>query len=78
MIQGTELRYSDIEKAGLAIMVITRRLRHNFLAHKVIGRTHLSFKLILGKSNLSGRMVKWALDLSEYDVYFESIATIKA
>lgn len=70
MIQGTEQRYSKIEKTVLAIMVTARKLKNYFLAHKIIVKTHLHFRYILGKPDLLGRMTKWAVELSEYDIDF--------
>lgn len=78
MIQGLEARYSDTEKATLAVMVTARKLRHYFLSHKVVVRTNIPLKQILGKPDLSGRMVKWAIELSEYNVDFETRTAIKA
>lgn len=44
MLQGPEARYSDIEKAALAIMVTARKLRPYFLIHKVMVRTNEPLK----------------------------------
>lgn len=63
MMQGPEARYSDMEKADLAVMVIARKLRSYFFPHKVIVRTNTSLKIFFEKPDLSGRMVKWAIEL---------------
>ncbi|XP_057790458.1 uncharacterized protein LOC131007565 [Salvia miltiorrhiza] len=78
VIQGPELNYSEIEKAALAVMVIARKLRSYFLSHRVVVRTALPFKHVLGRPDLSGRMVKWAMELGEYDVDYEPRLAIKA
>lgn len=54
MIQGTEIRYADIEKMALAVMIIARKLHPYFLSHKVIMRTNIPLKQVLGKLDLSG------------------------
>ena len=59
-------------------MVTARRLRPYFLSHKVIVRTNYLLKQVIGRADLSGRMVKWAVELGEYDVDFEPRRTIKA
>lgn len=41
-------------------------------------RTNEPLKQVLGKPNLLGRMVKWVVELSEYDVDFETCTSIKA
>ena len=78
MLQGAELNYTEIERAALIVLTTARRLRPYFLAHKVIVRTSLPFRQTLGRPDLSGRMVKWAIELSEYDVDFEPRTAIKA
>ncbi|XP_057791111.1 uncharacterized protein LOC131008236 [Salvia miltiorrhiza] len=78
IIQGPELNYTEIEKAALAVMVTARKLRPYFLSHRVVVRTALPFRQVLGRPNLSGRMVKWAVELGEYDVEYEPRTAIKA
>ncbi|XP_057784883.1 uncharacterized protein LOC131002399 [Salvia miltiorrhiza] len=78
IIQGSELNYTEIEKAALAVMVTARKLRPYFLSHRVVVRTALPFKQVLGRPDLSGRMVKWAVELGEYDVEYEPRTAIKA
>ncbi|KAL0402071.1 UNVERIFIED_CONTAM: hypothetical protein Slati_4237000 [Sesamum latifolium] len=41
-------------------------------------RTNTSLKQVLGKPEASGRLVKWAIELSEYDISFLPRTTIKA
>ncbi|XP_057775272.1 uncharacterized protein LOC130994251 [Salvia miltiorrhiza] len=78
IIQGAEIRYTAAEKTAYAIMITARKLRPYFLSHKIIVRTALPFQQILGRPDLAGRMVKWAIELGEYDVTFEPCTTIKA
>ncbi|XP_057808484.1 uncharacterized protein LOC131022962 [Salvia miltiorrhiza] len=77
VIQGPELNYTEIEKAALAVMVTARKLRPYFLSHRVVVRTALPFRQVLGRPDLSGRMVKWAVELGEYDVEYEPRMAIK-
>ncbi|XP_057790905.1 uncharacterized protein LOC131007998 [Salvia miltiorrhiza] len=78
VIQGPELNYSEIEKDALAVMVTARKLRPYFLSHRVVVRTALPFRQVLGRPDLSGRMVKWAVELGEYDENYEPKMAIKA
>ncbi|XP_057791182.1 uncharacterized protein LOC131008312 [Salvia miltiorrhiza] len=59
-------------------MVTTRKLRPHFLSHRVVVRTALPFRQVLGRPDLAGRMVKWAVELGEYDVDYEPRIAIKA
>ncbi|KAL0445369.1 UNVERIFIED_CONTAM: hypothetical protein Slati_2259600 [Sesamum latifolium] len=63
---------------ALALVVIARRLRPYFLSHHIGVKTNTPLKQILGKPGTSGRLVKWAVELSEYDISYMPRTTIKA
>lgn len=77
LIQGVELRYSEIEKTCLALMMTVWRLRPYFLSHQVIVCANFPLKQVLSRPDMSGRMVKWEVDLREYDIDYELRSTIK-
>jgi hypothetical protein len=60
VLQGPELRYLQIEKIDLAIVIAARKMRHYFLAHSIIVRTDQPVKQLLGKPDMAGRMLKWS------------------
>ncbi|CAA0819825.1 Unknown protein, partial [Striga hermonthica] len=78
ILQGAERRYSDVEKAALTLISTARKLRPYFLVHKVMVRTNYPLKDTMGRPSASGRMVKWAVELGEYNVDFEVRKAIKA
>ncbi|MCI15269.1 maturase K, partial [Trifolium medium] len=77
-LQGPELRYQQIEKVALALVNAARRLRHYFLAHTIMVRTDQPIKSLLGRPDMAGRMLKWSLELSEFDIRYERRKTLKA
>ena len=77
-LQGPEVRYQQIEKVALALVNAARRLRHYFLAHTIIVRTDQPVKQLLGRPDMAGRMLKWSLELSEFDIQYESRKALKA
>lgn len=60
------------------MMTSARKLRLYFLSHLIKVRINLPFKQTLGRPDLSGRMVKWAVELGEYEIEFEPYMPIKA
>ncbi|KAL2235535.1 UNVERIFIED_CONTAM: Retrovirus-related Pol polyprotein from transposon opus [Sesamum indicum] len=71
MLQGVEHRYTVIEKFVLALVVTVRRLRPYFQSHKVVVLTNQSLKSILSRPEASGRLVKWTVELNEYDIEYQ-------
>jgi len=78
VLLGLETRYQKIEKVALALLTAARRLRQYFLAHTVIVRTDQPIIQILGRPDVAGRMMKWSLELSEFDIHYESRKALKA
>jgi len=76
-LQGPELRYQSLEKATLAMVFSARRLRHYFHSFTVVVTTNLSIQKILRKPDVGGKMVRWAVELSEFDIQYEPRGSIK-
>ncbi|KAK4407742.1 hypothetical protein Sango_0355200 [Sesamum angolense] len=62
----------------LALVITAKRLHPYFLSHPIRVKTNLLLKQTLGKSNTFGRFVRWAVDLSEYDIPYLPRTTINA
>jgi len=75
---GPETRYQKIEKVALALVTAARRLRQYFLAHRVVVRMDQPIRKILGRPDIARRMMKWSLELSEFDIHYESRKALKA
>ncbi|XP_052730552.1 uncharacterized protein LOC108324378 [Vigna angularis] len=72
-----ETRYQRVEKVALALLHASRRLRPYFQSHQVIVRTDFPISKILRKPDLAGRMVAWAVELSEFGLRYEPRGSVK-
>ncbi|XP_016186036.1 uncharacterized protein LOC107627728 [Arachis ipaensis] len=77
-MQPTERRYPQIEQLALTLVTTARRLRHYFQSHTIIVRTNQLLRQILTKPELAGRLTKWYVELSEFDIQFQSRSALKS
>ena len=71
-------RYIELEKRTLALVMAARKLHLYFQCHSITVLTTFPLKTILHKPELSGRLVKWAVELSEFDITFKPRIAIKS
>ena len=70
-------RYSKIELTALALRSTAQKLRPYFQAHPVIVLIDQPFRNILHKPDLTGRMLQWAIELSEFGIEFQPRLSMK-
>ncbi|RDX66334.1 Retrovirus-related Pol polyprotein from transposon 17.6, partial [Mucuna pruriens] len=78
LIQEKEGEQRPIEKAALALVMASRRLRPYFQNFSIIVQTDLPIWQMLRKPDLAGRMVTWSVQLSEFDISFKRRGHVKA
>uniref|UniRef100_A0A2N9IJZ2 Uncharacterized protein n=1 Tax=Fagus sylvatica TaxID=28930 RepID=A0A2N9IJZ2_FAGSY len=76
--QGAEERYSAMEKLALALIIATRKLRPYFQSHKIIVLTNDPLRKAMNKPDAAGRLIQWAVELSEFDIEYCPRQAIKA
>ncbi|XP_034208074.1 uncharacterized protein LOC117621615 [Prunus dulcis] len=76
-LQDAEVRYPDIEKLAFALVVSARRLRPYFQAHTIHVLTNQPLRQVLQKPETSGRLVKWAIELGEFDIHYKPRPAIR-
>ena len=76
-LRGAEERYPKMEKLILALVTTARRLQPYFQAHTIeIPTEHLT-RQILHKPETSGRLIKWAIELSEFNIRYKPRTAVK-
>ena len=61
----------------LTLVTAARKLHPYFQAHTIEVQTEYSMKQVLHKPETSGRLMKWALELSEFDIRYKPKTAIK-
>ncbi|XP_070008995.1 uncharacterized protein [Nicotiana sylvestris] len=73
-----ETRYPQLEKLALALIMASRKLRPYFQCHPIVVVTAYPLRNILHKHELSGRLAKWVIELSEYEITYQPRIAIKS
>ena len=76
-LRGAEERYPRMEKLILGLVTAARKLRPYFQAHTIEVPTEYPMKQVLHKPETSGRLMKWAIELSEFDIRYRPKTVIK-
>ena len=70
-LTDAETKYSHLEQAALALRTAAQKLRPYFQAHPVMVLIDLPLWGIIHKPDLSRRMARWAMELSEYGIQYK-------
>ena len=73
-----ETRYTQLEKLALAFITAAHNLKLYSQWHSIIVLTNYPLKSILYKHELSGRLTKWVIELSEHDLTFQPYTVLKS
>ena len=66
-----------MEKLILALVTTARKFRPYFQAHTIKVPTEHPMRQILHKPEVLGRLIKWAIELSEFDIRYKLRTAIK-
>ncbi|XP_074346254.1 uncharacterized protein LOC141685028 [Apium graveolens] len=78
VLKDTETRYPNLEKFALALVHSSRKLRQYFQGREIRIITNQPLRKIIHKPDASGRLVNWAIELSQFNIKFIPRTTIKA
>ncbi|XP_074323167.1 uncharacterized protein LOC141660104 [Apium graveolens] len=76
-LHDAETRYTSMEKLVYALILASRKLRPYFQAHRIEVRTTYPLRKVLHKPKSSGRMLKWAMELGQFDLEYMPRIAIK-
>ena len=75
--QGAEPKYLRIEKIAFALIVTSRKLRPYFHANPILVMTDKPIRKSMNKPEVAGRMIQWAIELSQFDIEYHPKTTMK-
>ncbi|KAG7599448.1 Ribonuclease H domain [Arabidopsis suecica] len=73
-----ETRYPQTEKLALAVVMSARKLRPYFQSHSIVVIAPILLRAILHSPSQSGRLAKWAVELSEYAIEYRNKTCAKS
>ena len=76
-LSEVETQYTRLEQVAMALHVAAKKLRPYFQAHPIVMLTNLPLRNIMNKSGLSGRMARWAIELSEFVIHYRPHLALK-
>ena len=76
-LRGAEERYPRMEKLILELVIAAQKLHPYFQAHTIEVPTEYPMKQVLHKPETLGRLMRWALELSEFDIKYKPKIAIK-
>ena len=76
-LRGAKERYPNMEKLILALVTTTIRLQPYFQAHTIEVPTEHPMRQIFHKPEALGRLIKWAIELNEFDIKYKTRKAVK-
>ena len=78
VLKDAETRYPNLEKFSFALVTASRKLRHYFQGREIKVVTDQPLRKIIHKPDISGRLVNWVVELSQFNLTFVPRTAIKA
>uniref|UniRef100_A0A803QS52 Integrase catalytic domain-containing protein n=1 Tax=Cannabis sativa TaxID=3483 RepID=A0A803QS52_CANSA len=63
-------RYPEIEKLAYDLIVALRKLKPYFHAHAIVVLTNHPLRQVMHKPKTLGRLLKWSIELSQFDISY--------
>ena len=78
ILHDAEIRYMKLETMAYALVISFKKLRSYFQAYTITILTDQPIRLILHRSETSGQIAKWVVELGKFDIKYLPRSSIKA
>jgi hypothetical protein len=78
VLSDSKTRYFNIIKLAYSLLITSHKLSHYFQAHQIEVYTSSTLGKILNNREATGKIAKWAIELSMHDIISKPRTAIKA